>query len=53
MTSVAGYFGMNLNSYIQEEPVYFNLVTGVSTAGAFVFFVSFVVILWKKGLLVL
>jgi hypothetical protein len=37
----------------QEEPVYFNLVTGVSTAGAFVFFVSFVVILWKKGLLVL
>ena len=27
MTTVAGYFGMNLNSYIQEEPVWFNLVT--------------------------
>lgn len=27
MTAIAGYFGMNLNSGVQEEPILFNLVT--------------------------
>lgn len=52
MTAVAGYFGMNLNSYLQEEPVLFQLVTLVSLFGALSLFGAFVAFLWFRQLLV-
>jgi magnesium transporter len=52
MTAVAGYFGMNLNSGVQEEPILFNLVTTVSCCGALVFFALFVGWLWFRQMLV-
>ena len=53
MTAVAGFFGMNLNSYIQEDPVYFNLVTCATTAGALLMFAAFIGVMLTKGILVL
>ena len=53
MTAVAGFFGMNLNSYIQEEPVYFQLVTVSTTLGSLAMFAAFIALMWWKGILVL
>lgn len=52
MTAVAGYFGMNLNSGLQEEPVLFNLVTVVATCASLSLFVLFVGFLWFRQMLV-
>lgn len=52
MTAVAGFFGMNLNSFVQDEPVLFQLVTLVTCFGALTLFASFVVFLYFRQLLV-
>jgi magnesium transporter len=52
MTAVAGYFGMNLDSGLQEVPTLFNLVATVTTGCSLVFFVLFVAWLWFRQLLV-
>eukprot|EP00879_Flechtneria_rotunda_P012502 GHRR01013054.1.p1 GENE.GHRR01013054.1~~GHRR01013054.1.p1 ORF type:complete len:112 (+),score=18.59 GHRR01013054.1:114-449(+) len=52
MTAVAGFFGMNLNSGVQEEPVIFQLVTLVSVVGALTLFALFVGLLWFRQMLV-
>jgi hypothetical protein len=52
MTAVAGYFGMNLHSGLEENPLMFRTVAAVATCAAFVMFVLFVGWLWLKQMLV-
>jgi magnesium transporter len=51
MTAVAGYFGMNLDSGLQQVPVLFNLVAIVTTGSCIAFFALFVLWLWHRRLL--
>lgn len=52
MTAVAGFFGMNLNSGLQEAPVLFNLVSVTTTCAALCMFGLFVAWLWFRQMLV-
>jgi magnesium transporter len=53
MTAVAGYFGMNLNSGLQEADGLFVAVSVYTTVGALALCGLFVGALWYKRLLVL
>jgi len=52
MTAVAGYFGMNLNSNMQETEGLFNYVVIFTTIGAMILFVMFVGVVWYRRLLI-
>lgn len=52
MTAVAGYFGMNLDSGLQQVPVLFNIVTIVTTCSSLLMFACFVAWLWFRQLLI-
>ncbi|GLC37511.1 hypothetical protein PLESTB_001755400 [Pleodorina starrii] len=51
MTVVGGYFGMNLNSDLQEAPRLFNAVVLTTTLGSLSVFVVFLVFLHRQKLL--
>ncbi|EFJ48432.1 Mg2+ transporter protein [Volvox carteri f. nagariensis] len=52
MTVVGGYFGMNLNSNLQEEPHLFKAVVLSTTLGGIALFVAFLIFLARQKLLV-
>jgi len=51
MTTVAGIFGMNLDSGLQEAPNVFNEVTIATCVGSLTLFIAFVVWAWRRGLI--
>jgi Mg2+ and Co2+ transporter CorA len=53
MTAVAGFFGMNLHSGLQDEPGWFGLITGGSILASLLVFGTFVSVMYRRGMLVL
>lgn len=52
VTTIAGLFGMNLNSQLEDTEGVFNMVSITSCAAAVLFFICFVAFIWWKKLLV-
>ena len=51
ITAIAGIFGMNLHSGLEEEPHVFEQVSIVTSVGSILVFGVFCLWAWKRGLL--